>query len=43
MSRRTGRNVLFIQNNAPHTAVITYQFLVENSIRMLPHPAMSPG
>lgn len=43
MSRRIGRSFFFMQDNArPHTAAITREFLAENSIRLLPHPAMSP-
>jgi len=43
MSRRIGRNFILMQDNAqPHTAGITREFMAENSIRLLPHPAVSP-
>ncbi|XP_070516617.1 paired box protein Pax-2a-like [Cardiocondyla obscurior] len=43
MNRRIGRNFILMQDNArPHTARITRKFMAENSIRLLPHPAVSP-
>ena len=43
MSQQMGRNFILMQDNArPHTAAVTREFLRENEIQLLPHPAVSP-